>query len=241
LAQSSVDLASLNLDFTNVRAPFDGKVVNVLVDPGEVVAADVRTLATVVSVDPVCVAFEVDERTIIRLNRARNEGEIKQGPASRMPVEVRLLAEEADRTLVGEVVPVALQINPATGTSTFRAILANKDRDLLPGMSASVRLLTGPPHEAVLVPFHAVNQPTREIKIVSEDGRLELRRINVGLMFGNFFAVEGVKPSEWFVVNIGDARANIYYGDQTKDGRLSLMPIKPERVKLSFPADPKSK
>jgi RND family efflux transporter MFP subunit len=239
LAKPSVDLASLNLDFTNVRAPFDGKVVNILVNPGEVVAADTRTLATVVSVDPVCVAFDVDERTIIRLNRAHREGEIKQGPASRMRVEVRLLAEEGDRTLVGEVAPVALQINPATGAAPFRAILANKDRDLLPGMSASVRLLPGPPREAVLVPFHAVNQSTREIKVVHENGRLELRRINIGATYGNLFAVEGVKPSEWFVVNIGDARASIYYGDQTKDGRLSLMPITPERVTLPFAADPK--
>jgi hypothetical protein len=99
----------------------------------------------------------------------------------------------------------------------------------------------------VLIPYRAVDLARGEIKVMYEDGRLEVRRVNRGLTYEGFLAVEGLKPSEWFVLNASDA--NNYQGDPLPPrpyggvGAVpSLKPITPDRVTLSFPTetDPKA-
>ena len=229
LAKSALDMARLDLASANVTAPFAGKVVNVSVNRGEVVAANGRSLATIISVDPVCVFFDVDESTILSLQRLRRAAAAKPGASTKFKVEVQFLGEANGRTLAGEVDSLPDRLDPRTGTARVRVILPNKDGDLIPGMSARVRLMTGLAPDLVLVPTTAIKQGERWMKVLRPDGKLESRQISLGRVFEEFYAVEGLKPGEWFAVD---------YFEAEQRGRPFAEMI-PERISLFFPSDPK--
>ena len=94
------DLADLNLSYTRVTSPIDGRISRRMVDPGNLVRADQTVLTTIVSVDPIYAYFDIDERTVLRLRRLVREGRIKSTRESQVTVQVAL-ADEAEFNLSG--------------------------------------------------------------------------------------------------------------------------------------------
>jgi RND family efflux transporter MFP subunit len=177
-AKASLDVARLNLDFTRVSAPIAGRIGRRLLDPGNLVKADETLLATIVSRDPMYVYFDVDERTFLHLRRAALDARSK---ADKMPVAVGLADEEGyPRRGVADYIDN--QVNTETGTIRVRAVLANKDDLLRPGLFVRVRLALGAPYKAILIPAEAVlaEEGVKRVYIVNDKGVIESRAVVLG-------------------------------------------------------------
>jgi multidrug efflux system membrane fusion protein len=129
VAQSAVDVAKLDLEFTEVRAPISGRAGRALVTSGNLVSTqpNATLLTTIVSLDPVYVYFEGDERSYLRYNAMSRSGERASSRDVRNPVRVGL-AGDAGYPHDGEMDFMDNQVNPDTGTIRARAVLPNPDR-----------------------------------------------------------------------------------------------------------------
>jgi RND family efflux transporter MFP subunit len=198
LAKANLDIARLSLDFTRVSAPVSGRIGRRLVDPGNLVEADKTSLAALVTLDPLYVYFHIDERTLLRLRQARRQA----APAEKVPVAIAL-ADEKGFPHRGAMDFANNRLDPNTGTLEARAVLANKDRLLAPGMFARVRLDVGKPYRALLVPADAVRGggETRHVLVVNDKGVIERRPVTLGQQHDGLRVVTaGLKAETWVVV-----------------------------------------
>jgi multidrug efflux system membrane fusion protein len=143
-AQAVCDRARLNLDFTLVSAPIAGTILGPVLAAGNVAVADQTPLATLVSLDPMYVYFDVDQRTVLNVNRLRRDGQLKGERGASLIVRVGLEGED-DFPRQGQVTALNIPFDPKTGTARWRAVISNPDRLLLPGMSARVKVVTRAP------------------------------------------------------------------------------------------------
>lgn len=151
-AQAAVASARLDLQFTQVRSPIDGRAGRALVTTGNLAQADTTLLTTVVSLDPVHVYFETDEQTFLRYNALTRDGNRPDGDNA-----VRIgLANEDGYPHAGSVDFTDNRVDPATGTIRARAVLRNADRVFTPGLFARVQLEGGKRTPALLVDDKAV-------------------------------------------------------------------------------------
>ena len=172
-AKEGLKLAQLNLASTRLTAPISGKIGRPLIAVGSLVT-DSMPLATIDSVDPMCVVFNVDQNTV--LNLRRNPPHL-QGESA-LPVLVGL-TDEKGFPRKSKVESADTRIDPATGTARWRALLPNPDGLLMPGMFVRVRLVTSDPYQALLVPENAVgiNQGQRFVFIVTDQNVVQRREI----------------------------------------------------------------
>lgn len=186
-AQAAVDSAALELEFTEVRAPIAGRAGRALVTAGNLVSPE-SLLTTIVSIDPVHVYFESDERIFSAYQAATR----KNGAGNaRPPVRVGL-AGETGYPHAGELDFVDNRVDPATGTLRARAVLPNADRALTPGLFARVQLLAGKPFPAMLIDDKAVltDQDRKYVYVVAEDGTAQRRDVRLGRMVEGLRAIE---------------------------------------------------
>ena len=210
--------ADLDLGFCTLTSPLDGRISAKNVFEGDLVTADAaasRPLTTVVSIAPVHVYFEADERSVLlsraqavadRAERAANGGsapvEWRNIKDLKIPVEVALVADQGfPRRGILDFVDVAAEAT--TGTIRCRAELPNADELVLPGMFVRVRLPFGDPAPAVLVPDRAIgiDQGRRYVCVVDADGRVEHRTVVPGMLDGGLRVIaEGLSGDELIVV-----------------------------------------
>ena len=150
--EAAVATAQLNLGFTEVRSPIDGRTGRAMITAGNLAQADATVLTTVVSMDPVYVDFEGDESTWLRYNELARKGERTE---LRNAVRVGL-ANEDGYPHRGIVDFVDNRVDAATGTIHARAVLANPDHALTPGLFARVQLEGAAASDAMLVDDKAV-------------------------------------------------------------------------------------
>jgi multidrug efflux system membrane fusion protein len=171
VARANRDLAALNLEWTEVKAPISGLLSRRLVDPGNLIKADDTVLTSIVSLDPLYVYFDVHEQAMLRLKRLMSEGKVKvkaQGDKD-VPIQVGL-SDEEDFPHEGRVDFTDNRIDLNTGTLRFRGRIANPadrhgNRFIVPGLFVRVRLPIGDPHPALLIP---------EQSLVTDQGRKEV-------------------------------------------------------------------
>jgi RND family efflux transporter MFP subunit len=118
------DTARINLSYTEVRAPFNGRVSKRMVDPGNVVKANDTVLTNIVTVDPIYATFYVDERTRLRVVRLIEEGKVPSARKEEVPVRMGL-ADEEGYNHYGTINFVDNQVDPQTGTLRARGIFRN--------------------------------------------------------------------------------------------------------------------
>ena len=205
VAQADSDLAELNLSFTKVSAPIAGRLSRGMVDAGNLVQADMTPLTSIVSLDPIYVYFDIDERTVLRIRRLIREGKIKSRTEAEVPVNVAL-ADEDDFPHAGTINFSDNRVDPNTGTLRVRGVIPNPvPRILSPGMFVRVRLRIGTPHEAILIAERAIgtDQGQRFLFVVGDDGIVEERRVKVGTLNEDGLRVieEGLMEGEQVVVN----------------------------------------
>lgn len=201
-AQATVAAARLDLEFTKVVAPIDGRVSRAEVTAGNYVAAGTTVLTSVVSLDPIYVYFEGDERTYLKYTGQARRGERPSSRDTANPVFVGL-ADESDFPHAGRMNFVDNSLNPATGTIRARAVLDNPDRSLTPGMFARVRLLGSGKYNATLVADEAVgtDQDRRFVLVVNKDNVIEHRAVELGQTVDTRRVVRsGLQPGERVIV-----------------------------------------
>ncbi len=211
-AQASLDIAKINLGYTEVAAPFDGVVTAHLQDVGALVGYGSPTkLATIVEVNPIYVWFSLSENQVLNIKEAlAKEGRTIRSVVENMvniPVEIGLQTETG-YPHKGKLDYISPQVDPSTGTLTVRAIFDNKDLSLLPGLFARVRLPLGPAEPAILVNDNAIgtNQSGAYVLTVNKDnvvaqaqiamGQLQdkgLRAVNSGLSGADRVVINGLQ------------------------------------------------
>jgi len=195
-AQANWNRAKLNLDFTDVRSPIDGKISRTRITTGNLVN-DGETLTTVISQDPVYVYMEAPERVILRWDKLVRDAS-QQGLTRRVKVAVGLLNEEGFPR-EGQVDFSDNELNTGTGTLQLRAILPNPDRSLRVGLYARARISLDQPRETLLVPERAVgiDQGQRFVYIVGEGNKVEYRKVLVGQIYdGKLSVLDGLAPED---------------------------------------------
>lgn len=179
-AKAAETSAQLNLDYARVKAPIHGRIGRRLVTQGNLVQGGGMVpgtlLATLVSMDPVYCSFDADELAFNRYRLRR----IAEGAPTPIPCELALVGE-AGFPHRGQVDFFDNQVDAKTGTIRVRGTFANPSRALLPGMFAKVRVLGGPPVEALLVPAVAIgsDQGNKFVLAVNKDSVVEARPIEI--------------------------------------------------------------
>jgi RND family efflux transporter MFP subunit len=201
-ARAAMESDKLNLEFTKVRAPMDGRVGRRLVDPGNLVKADDSLLATLVSVDPMYVYFNVDEKALLRLRRLAMQGKAKTAPEAEMSASLGL-ADEDGFPRRGSINWVDNQVDPDTGTVRMRAVFPNPGGTVAPGMFARVRVPIGAPRRVPLVLDEVIgtDQEQRFLYVVDDQNRAVYRRVIIGAKRGRLRVIEeGLRADEFVVV-----------------------------------------
>jgi multidrug efflux system membrane fusion protein len=209
LSKAKVKTAKNNLDWTKVVSPIDGRIGRASLTPGNLVTKDQTILATVVSLDPLYIYFDMDERTLLEIKRAVANGKLNAPKEGSWPIGVGL-ADEAGYAHEAVLDFVDNQVNPKTGTIKLRAVLANPKLPkvdgylLLPGMSVRVRLALGQPHAALLIADRAIwsDQGQKAVYVVDKDNKVEVRRVTLGQLQEDGLRViaDGLKKDDWVVV-----------------------------------------
>ncbi|HVS24823.1 MAG TPA: efflux RND transporter periplasmic adaptor subunit [Gammaproteobacteria bacterium] len=205
-ADAAVNAAKLNVDFTEVKAPIGGRIGRLHVTRGNLISGGTEgstLLTTIVSVDPVYVYFTGDEREYLKYSRLNLEGSRPSSRDFANPVRIRL-ADEKEFVRQGRMDFVANVLDEASGTIQGRALFANGDGLLTPGLFVTVQLLGRGPYAALLIPDEAIgaDQSRAFVYVVGEGDVAERRMIEVGRTEGNLRIVEsGLTAMDRVVIN----------------------------------------
>jgi RND family efflux transporter MFP subunit len=226
--------AELNLDYTQVKAPFGGRADQANVTVGNLVSADTghaTVLTSIVVLEPMYVYFGVDEPTLLWLRQGVREGTLKS--ATEKPPEVLLrVGGGSDHPFRGTIDFISNRVDPSTGTLTVRGSFPNKDRFLRPGLFARVRVPVGDPHPALLISDQAVgtNQGQKYVYVVSDKNEVVYRPVKLGALSDGLRIVEdGLKPGERVVVGEGMLRVRPGITVAPTEGKMVPAPAVPGR------------
>lgn len=203
-AQAAVDAAQLNLDFTKVTAPIDGRASRALITSGNLVTAGdtASVLTTLVSQKTVYVYFDVDESTYLHYQNLARSGQGASSNNTALPVEIGLTGEEG-YPHQGKVDFLDNQLTPSTGTIRMRALLDNSQRQFTPGLFARVRLPGSAEFKATLIDDKAVltDQDRKYVYIVDKEGKAQRRDITPGRLADGLRIVrQGLNPGDKVIV-----------------------------------------
>lgn len=200
-AKAGIDTAQLNLGYTRIAAPIDGRIGATAVTIGNLVGPNSGVLAHIVQLDPIRVVFSVNERDLLSVKTA-------SGGASQQQINARFvptlrLANGTDYPHPGTVSFVDNQVDPQTGTVAVYADFSNPEKLLLPGMLGSVTIRPEQRRRSIVVPVAAVQQDRQGqfVLIVDDQNRVEQRRITTGGQVGQDLVVTaGLREGEDVVV-----------------------------------------
>jgi RND family efflux transporter MFP subunit len=201
-AEAAVESAALDLSFTEVRAPISGLVGRAEVTAGNLVAAGQTLLTTVVSVDPIYVSFDGDERVYLKYSSLEKRGEIKDQRNARSPMWAGL-ADETGTPHEGNLVFLDNELDPNTGTIHARGLFENKDRRFTPGLFARIKLIGSGQYDALLINDSAVgtDQSVKFVLKVGADNKIEYTPVKLGPVIDGLRVVrEGLKAGDVIVV-----------------------------------------
>lgn len=192
-ANAALQTARLNLEFTRVVSPIDGRVSKALITRGNLVTQADR-LTTVVSDTPIYAAFNADEQTFLKYAAA------ERGKQS--PVYMGLMTEDG-YPHQGKLTFIDNAMDAKSGTISGRAIFANADGRFTPGLFARIRLVSDASQTVALAPDRAVatDLGKRFVVVVGKDNKVEYRPVEIGPLAGNLRIIRrGLKPGDRVVV-----------------------------------------
>lgn len=205
-ADAVVSQRRLDLEFTNVRAPISGKISYRRVDPGSQVGSGPGSagtlLTTINAIDPIYFTFDVSEGLLLKAQRERNGG--AAGPQA---VDIRL-QDEADYRWHGRIDFTDNGLDAGSGTIKARAIVANNGGFLTPGMFGSMRLSTGRPVTALLLPDSAVStdQAGKSVLTIGKNGQPVPVSVSVGPVIDGLRVIKSGLAADARVVIRGQQR-----------------------------------
>ena len=205
-AQAAVTLASINLGYTRITAPFAGRIGRHLVDPGNLVgsAGGPTKLATIEQIDPALAYFSINERDVLRVRAAAlAHGTPINGQAPRVPVYVGLQTETG-YPHEGTLDFAGTGLDTGSGTLQLRAEIPNAQRVFLPGLFARLRIPLSKPTARLMVPDRVVtnDQVGSYVLVVGLDHKVLQQRIEIGTLQDGLRAViSGLAPDSEVVTD----------------------------------------
>jgi multidrug efflux system membrane fusion protein len=203
--QASVEAAQLQLTYSRITSPINGRVGLRLVDPGNIVhAADPNGMLVITQLQPIAVVFTFPEDSLPQVMPRLRSGE-----------KMTVLAYNRDKTQLlatGTLLTVDNEIDPTTGTSKLKAVFDNKENTLFPNQFVNVRLLLETKHNQVIVPAAAIQTGSQGtfVYVVKTDNTVEARPVKVGITeAGNASIETGLSTGDKVVV---DGAENIQPG-----------------------------
>ena len=196
-AAAVIRARQLDIGFTRVVAPISGQVSQRLIDPGNAVTADQTILTTVVSTNPLHFSFNGSEALLLRFQR-------QSGARIGAPVRIKL-QDEAQYVHAGRLDFVDNALNAGSGTIRGRAVVANPDGFLKPGMMGRLRLASSTPYPALMVPDTAVvtDAARRVLYVVDRTGTVTVRPVQLGPLNGNLRVIRsGVGPQDQVIIGV---------------------------------------
>lgn len=206
--EAAVRQAELDLEFTELRAPVNGRIGDRRVSPGNLVtggtAGNTTLLATIVSTDPIYFEFTFDEASYLRYERLARTGQDIASRNASVKVALKLIDED-DFAHEGRMDFVDNVIDRSTGTIRGRAVFANPNEVFTPGMFARVRVPASPPYEGLLVPDAAIGteQAKRFVMVVDAQNVARPKYVTLGQLTSDNLRVikDGVGPDDRIVVS----------------------------------------
>jgi len=187
-AEAAKNYAALNLEFTEIKSPIDGRVSDARITVGNLVQpgpGNDSVLTTVVSVDPIYVKTDADENVLLKYVKLNSEGKRPTAREVRVPAWVQL-GNETGFPHEGYIDFVDNRLDPSTGTVRARVVLQNwNPRLVTPGFFARVRITGATPYRAALVADRVISsqQGIKYAYVVKTDNTLERRNLELGTMF----------------------------------------------------------
>ncbi len=202
-AQANVHSAALNLEFTRVISPLNGRISDHRVSVGNLVQQDTTVLTNITDLDPIWFIFDGAESLYLKYEK---EGRTGQRPQSRYypnPVQIRL-QDQANYAVKGQMDFVDNALDPNSGTIRGRAVVPNPDLTLTPGMFGHLRLLGSGTYDGLMIPDEAVTtqQSDRVVYVVGADGKVIQRKVTLGPLVDGLRVVRtGLSADDWVVID----------------------------------------
>lgn len=212
-ADGALKRALLDVEYTKVVAPIDGRVSRHLVTVGNLVQGSesgATLLTSIVSLDPIHVYFDMDESIYLKNNRLWFEGKRPSSRDTPNPVQI-MLSGETKPSREGTVDFLDNRLDVGTGTLRGRGLVPNKDLSILPGQFARVRVLGSAPYEALLLPDTAIatDQSRKVVFVVKADDTVEMKPVVLGPLDDGLRVIrEGLKADDRVIVE-GLQRARV--------------------------------
>src|SRR4051794_9149846 len=223
-AQTDVATAELNLSYTQIHSPIDGRIGQHMVDIGNLVQAQETLLANIQCIDPIYAQFDLSESDLLRFMKMLRENKLPD--PERAPPTLHLgLPNEQGFPHEGKLEYRDLKVDPSTGTARRRGIFPNPGWQLIPGMFVKVSASIGSPLPRLLVEERAIGTDQRGdyLLVVNDKNVVEYRTVRQGIHIGAMRVIEdGVTKNDWIVIN-GLQRA--------RPGAT----VTPERAKMTAP------
>ena len=178
---AAFEYAHLQLDYTEVKAPIDGRVSRALITEGNYIQAGVSVLTTVVSTSEIYAYFDADEQTYLKYARLAAQGERPSSRNVENPVFMALAGEQGFPHQ-GHIDFVDNAVNPATGTIRARAVFSNEDGLLIPGLFARLQLVGSATYDGLLIDDKAVGTDLDQkyVLVVGDDDVVSYRAVTLG-------------------------------------------------------------
>jgi multidrug efflux system membrane fusion protein len=200
---AAVELAKLNLTFTQIASPISGRISREQVTVGNLVQADSTLLTNIVSIDPIYAYFNVDERAVLKYQQLIRQGKIADARSASVPVYLQL-ENEKSFPHEGVIDFVNNQFNSSTGTLQVRGVFPNANAFLTPGAFVRVRVAGGPMHEAILVTDRAVgtDQGSKYVLALDDQNVVLVKPVELGPEVEGLRVVRsGLTGEEQIIVN----------------------------------------
>jgi multidrug efflux system membrane fusion protein len=205
-AQAALEVARLNLAYTKITAPIDGRISRRMITEGNLVIGNQGSgtpLTTIVSLDPIYCYFDADETSILKYQQLARQGKSDSLEGGKVPCELEL-ANGKGFPHKGHLDFVDNQVDPSTGTLRVRGVFKNPDRVLQPGFFARARVPASAEYSAILIPDSAVgtDQDQKFVYVVNAQDAVEYHIVKLGPIIDGLRVVrEGVGSNDWIVVN----------------------------------------
>jgi membrane fusion protein (multidrug efflux system) len=206
VAKAELQQSQLDLDYTDIRAPFDGRIGLSKFNVGNMVGPESGILATIVALDPIFVEFNVNESVFLRAQQASLEQKI---PLSKLLKKLELTLILSDGTTVysqmGKIVFWNNQIDASTGTILLRAKFKNSDHILTPGQYVTVRIKSAQPQKRLVIPQVALQSALGGLFVMVVDSQniIHKKEVVIGYKFDDMVEIKkGLKEGER-VVTLG--------------------------------------
>jgi RND family efflux transporter MFP subunit len=205
-AQAARDSAKLDLDYTQVRAPIDGRVSRALLTEGNYVSGDSGTgsvLTTLVSVNPMYVYADIDEDSLLKFNNLAQAKKIETNGDGKIPIELQL-ADETDFPHHGYIESFDNRVDPNTGSILLRAVFSNDDGRIVPGLFARIHVPLSERYPALLVTERAIgtDQAQKYVLTVTATNTVAYQAVVLGpAVDGKRIVRSGLQAGEKIIVN----------------------------------------